>query len=86
MSINRHVLDLSAKELADVEAGKTVQVRSDKDMYVALYRSETETPAPVDGVASCPVTAGMIDDLRREGHTGIVPTGSQYVFGLYLAN
>lgn len=85
MSLNRHVLDLSDSHLADVEAGQVVRIRSDKDMYVALYSEGTPRPAAQDGVATCYVSASMIDDLRREGHTGIVPSDSPYIFGLQLA-
>lgn len=84
MSLNRHVLTIGALELHSLAAGRSVRIRSDKDMLVDAYPTDEPAPAAQSGVAQCPVTPDMIEDLRREGRTGIAPTDNPYMFGLHL--
>ncbi len=86
MSINRHELTMSRACLASIAVGQPETVRSDKDMMVLLYPSGTRMLGSEPGVVPCPVTAFMLDELLREGHTGIAPAGSPYIFGISLEN
>ncbi len=86
MSVNRHELTMSRAGLDGIAAGQTERVRSDKDMMVLLHPSGMQLLDSEPGVVPCPVTAFMIDELRHDGHTGIAPAGSPYVFGINLEN
>jgi hypothetical protein len=85
MSIYRHELTISELGLQALAAGRSVRVASDKDMLVDLYFTGEQPPAAQSGVAQCPVTDDMIEDLRRVGGTGIAPADSSYTFSLVLA-